>query len=574
MRPSSSPFVSPSGLVDKRLAPMWEAIEAVREYLPQVAHVSYYLESIFNLDRNLTLLADENVDHNILKDIQIFQGANAYEIAVREGYVGDVTSWLASLVGPQGDQGIQGVADQAVLDTMNAATAAAQAAADAAQTQVDATDAVVAQKADTSYVDTEISDGDTAVLNAVNTLLSNYVTVGTYQALAQSVFATEIQTRDNEIAALDAAQQATDTALSSVDTDLTNHLTAYSAFLSQNALDIARIDVLETSAGDYGTRITNIETTNISFASTQTLLQATQATQSADILDLQTVTADNATAITTLQVASGDASSAITNLQTVQAQQATSITNLNTTVGANTAAISSEVTTRASETGALASRADTLELDVGNLQGSVSTNATLIGDLNGRMVARYAIAVDGGGNGSFISLEDGVSTPSKIELDAALIELNGDVIITGSLDTPQMAADAVTERLTTNDTSTRAIASNESLTELESVVYNKTQADSDIRVSFHCRHEGSTAIAGDDYAVEIHIQRNGVSQTLGDFWYYRNQGFPHSEFGSITLSGIPAGNSTWSLDMRASNGGGISGVTATRTQFTVEEIKK
>jgi hypothetical protein len=35
-------------------------------------------------------------------------GASAYEVAVAEGFVGDETAWLASLVGPQGDQGPQG----------------------------------------------------------------------------------------------------------------------------------------------------------------------------------------------------------------------------------------------------------------------------------------------------------------------------------------------------------------------------------------------------------------------------------------------------------------------------------
>jgi hypothetical protein len=35
-------------------------------------------------------------------------GASAYEIAVADGFVGDETAWLASLVGPQGDQGLQG----------------------------------------------------------------------------------------------------------------------------------------------------------------------------------------------------------------------------------------------------------------------------------------------------------------------------------------------------------------------------------------------------------------------------------------------------------------------------------
>jgi hypothetical protein len=36
-------------------------------------------------------------------------GDSAYEVAVTNGFVGDQTAWLASLIGPQGDQGIQGI---------------------------------------------------------------------------------------------------------------------------------------------------------------------------------------------------------------------------------------------------------------------------------------------------------------------------------------------------------------------------------------------------------------------------------------------------------------------------------
>lgn len=41
--------------------------------------------------------------------ICVANGASAYEIAVKKGFVGDVTAWLASLKGEKGDQGIQGI---------------------------------------------------------------------------------------------------------------------------------------------------------------------------------------------------------------------------------------------------------------------------------------------------------------------------------------------------------------------------------------------------------------------------------------------------------------------------------
>lgn len=41
--------------------------------------------------------------------VAVSDGMSAYEVAVSEGFVGDETAWLASLVGPQGPQGIQGI---------------------------------------------------------------------------------------------------------------------------------------------------------------------------------------------------------------------------------------------------------------------------------------------------------------------------------------------------------------------------------------------------------------------------------------------------------------------------------
>ena len=102
---------------------MWGTIKEVSALLPQIAHVSYYMESLFNLDRNLTLLSDENVDHHILKDITIFQGASTYELALLDGFVGTPTEWLASLVGPQGETGLlDEVAHQFLIDGIAANT--------------------------------------------------------------------------------------------------------------------------------------------------------------------------------------------------------------------------------------------------------------------------------------------------------------------------------------------------------------------------------------------------------------------------------------------------------------------
>lgn len=592
MRPSASPLLNPTGMLDKRAQPMWDQLEQVRQLLPQIAHVSYYLESIFNLDRNLTLLADENVDPHILKDIQIFQGANAYETAVAEGYVGDVTSWLNSLVGPQGPAGPEGVADAVTLAALEGDIAAAEASAQAASdlaasvsTQLGLMAPATLLQALDDQVDIDIAASEAATLAAVNLLITNFIDSTEAQTIAETVFDSRIVSREALITANNLSIASADALIAGLRTDHDALGTAYAAYVLQNDTDIARIAVLEASDATRAADIISIQTVNSSQASDLTSLTATTDTHEAEITSLQTVQGQQASSINVLQVANNDNNAAIVVLQAAEVTQNASLASLQTQVTAaqsaadaaqgdadtNAAAIITEQTARSNGDGANATAIALVEATAAGNTASITTNANAIADIEGNLVARYAIVVDGGGNGSFISLEDGVSTPSKIELSASLIELNGNVIINGTLDTPQMADDSVSERLTTNDTSTRAVPSNETFLEVESVAYNKAEAGSDVVVSFHCRHERTP---GSDYALQVHIQRNGVTQTLGDYWYYRNAGFPHSEFGAITISGVPAGSSTWSLDVMASDGGGVTGVSVTRTQFTVEEVKK
>ena len=37
------------------------------------------------------------------------QGNSAYQVALKDGFIGTEEQWLDSLVGPQGEQGIQGI---------------------------------------------------------------------------------------------------------------------------------------------------------------------------------------------------------------------------------------------------------------------------------------------------------------------------------------------------------------------------------------------------------------------------------------------------------------------------------
>ena len=306
MRSSSSPFVNPSGLVDKRLQPMWDQIEQVRTLLPQIAHVSYYLESLFNLDRNLTLLSDENVDHHILKDIQIFQGANAYEIAVAEGYVGNVSTWLASLVGPQG---IPGVLDeesyQDILDSIAANAAAAQAAQTTANTAISTFANYVTTSvynARVAYVD-NILDGLPGVISdTVTELLPSVRTDLEIVTLAQNAINNSLINVNSALDILTDRLDSADIDLLAIQDGLAETSTAFGSFLIDYGESLTRLDVLEASNTAHTSSIISLQTVSDNYAADITLLQAASTTANSQILNLQAVTDDSAVQINNLQV--------------------------------------------------------------------------------------------------------------------------------------------------------------------------------------------------------------------------------------------------------------------------------
>lgn len=470
MRPSSSGIVNPSGLVDKRLQPMWTHIEQVRELLPQIAHVSYYLESIFNLDRNLTLLADENVDHHILKDIQIFQGANAYEIALAEGYVGDVTSWLASLVGPKGDTGLlDTAAHQALIDGIAAnvaAAAAAQATADAASSNFTNYVPLATYNTRVAAVDAILADLETTITDVVTPLLPIIRSDTDIGNIAQAKIDTALISVNNALTTVNATLDQYEIDILNLTTEHSATSTAFGEFLVDYGDTLAAITLLTASYNDHETSIVAIQSASALAASNIITLQANDATFSSQIASLQLAEADAATQINVLQTANNDNYAAILAEQTVRISDiaaaaadralirtefasadsgvlssATALVDAETTarttaidaaaadrtlirtefasadsgvLSAATALVNTEASTRASAVSAVASNVSTLTSTVNGLSSTVSTQASTIADINGRLEARYAISVDGGGNGSFISLEDGSTEPSVI----------------------------------------------------------------------------------------------------------------------------------------------------------------
>lgn len=593
MRPSASPLLSPSGLVDKRIQPMWDKLEQVRQLLPQIAHVSYYLESIFNLDRNLTLLTDENVDHHILKDIQIFQGANAYETAVAEGYSGTVSEWLDSLVGPEGPTGPAGVADEATLTTLQsnidaaeASAAAASALAATVSSQLGLMAPATLLQALDDQVDIDIAASEASTLAAVNLLIDDFIDSTEAQTIAETVFASEIVSREALITANGASIATADALIAGLRTDHDALGTAYSAFVVQTGTDVARIAVLEASDATNTAAIVSVQAVNASLASQQTTLIALTDTHESEITSLQTASGNQATQINVLQVASSANGAAITTLQTASADTDAAIATLQTDVTANAtaaaaaqttadgaassaavnaSAISTEQTARADGDSSNAAAIATVSATAAGNTASISTTATAVADIEGNLEARYAIRVNGGGFGAFVSLEDGTDYPSTIEIAAANIQLNGNVLLNGTVLTEVIADAAVSERAVSNDGSIRSFSTS---TTADSMVFDKEEADSDIQFKVHVkfwRTSGSGAFNGN-----VQLKRNGSIVSQGNLSHYSVESFLHSVFADITVTGVPAGNSTWSVDVVT----GVAGCEVTTSQLVVEEIKK
>jgi hypothetical protein len=140
--------------------------------------------------------------------------------------------------------------------------------------------------------------------------------------------------------------------------------------------------------------------------------------------------------------------------------------------------------------------------------------------------------------------------------------------------TGDIADNATFESLVLLDTTSRAISGSNLYTEIESGVYNKKFAASLVRISWHVK-SGKTS-TGANFTQVFKLYRGGVAIAEGEFSHWTVPDFNQSWFGSMVVAGVPAGNSTWQLRQRCYTGGstGVVNVTATYTQFIVEEIKK
>lgn len=386
MRPTSSQFTNPSGLIDKRLGKNFEAVEYVRENLDKVSHLSYYMEGLFNLDRNLTLLSDENVDHHILKDITIFQGPSAYELALKHGFVGTEEEWLASLKGLAGDQGPPGIIDTITLNgILEAITGMSDSLA--------AANLLISQNADnfSNYATTVAVDTVTANFNGALAALEGDIVsqLGAVVAsipsnseiidIAQGAVDASLLAVD---AAIDAANVRIDGANALLDTlrgDLDDGTTAFNAFLLQNDDTILRLTALEALSGDNYASIIDLDTVTAEVAARQTILQAQSATHNSSIYDLQQVTADSASQINILQLSNNEQTAAITNVQSIQDGIITDLSALTLEVDSNfTYATNTRTITdgHATQLSALGVRTDDAEAGIIDLQTITADTAS------------------------------------------------------------------------------------------------------------------------------------------------------------------------------------------------------
>lgn len=87
--------------------------------------LSYFLDSV-----SVTALVQNLIENAVLEGVPGADGASAYEVAVANGFVGTVSQWLVSLIGPKGDPGADGVSYTGPKITVSATAPASPSVGD------------------------------------------------------------------------------------------------------------------------------------------------------------------------------------------------------------------------------------------------------------------------------------------------------------------------------------------------------------------------------------------------------------------------------------------------------------
>jgi hypothetical protein len=214
----------------------------------------------------------------------------------------------------------------------------------------------------------------------------------------------------------------------------------------------ARIESLEAISGDGSAAITTLTLALASEVATRAS-QTTTLTTNLGITNANVAT--NTTAISTEAAARASADSTLTaNLGTATANIATNTTaiateaaarasadsTLTTNLGIANAAITTNATAISTETAARASADTTLTTNLGSLSSSVSVISSSLTSLDGRVSAFWGVKVAAGTNiASIEAMASGGGVPSTVIINAGQIQMNGAVLINGSVSAAKLA---------------------------------------------------------------------------------------------------------------------------------------
>jgi prefoldin subunit 5 len=365
-------------------------------------------------------------------------------------------------------------------------------------------------------VETESLDNLTAGVSTADQTLETLVTANDAAITSQSVFVTELSSSiDNAIVDIGTnttAISANATAVSGLITRVTateSSITAQSSDITSLEVDLGTAETNlaanATAIGGLDTRVSSAEGTISSLSSDITSLNSSVTTANTNITA-------NATAIGGLTTRVTTAEGSITSQAADITALSTGLTSANTNITANATAVSG-VSTRvtATETSitSISTDVSTLSTTVGTNTTSISTQATSINGLE----AQYTVKIDNNGRvagfglasnsrtsepvSEFVVIADKFSivnpsstaaTPiipfqvsgSKISMTGN-VEINGSLMVTGSVDTAQIATHAVT--LTANAYTSGGITTASGSTAVQSVSYTSTGSEAYVMVN-------------------------------------------------------------------------------------------
>lgn len=382
----------------------------------------------------------------------------------------------------------------------------------------------------------------------------------------------------------DAAEAAARTALAvRVDDNAAAIVSEQTARANGDAAEAAARTALAALVDDNEAAILSEQTARVNGDTAITedlaLLGARNAAGTAWVLDLNTALVDGTTSL------------------------GTRLSGIDTALGNNTAAIVNEQTARTTATEALATDISVLQTEV---DGNTASVATLSSSING-LEARYGVSLDVNGyvtgfiqhndgqSGTFtvradrfsIVSNDGTSLVTPFTVTAAGVEINGNLVVDGSISSSQLAPQSVTQNASAYTAGSVSIPQ-ETWTNVQNA--SITTEGGDVRVDF-CgafssdNTEGgavlyrikrgstvireSTLVATPFPAQFIVTNESGVQSGSGQM-----PGYVAGTYSFFVMdTSAPAGSHTYTIQLYAQNGAGIAPAVSGR-QLGLIELKR